>query len=133
MMFFSQNIDEQLVKKSVNKLFLAMKNSDSVELADSFSKTAVLQTITRTGEIKNETVAEFANSIGRSHKNDLDERIEFEAVHIAGNLAAVWAPYQFYYKGNFSHCGVNSFQLIKENGVWKIQYIIDTRKKENCK
>jgi hypothetical protein len=27
---------------------------------------------------------------------------------------------------------VNSFQLIKLDGKWKISYIIDTRKKEGC-
>ena len=34
---------------------------------------------------------------------------------------------------NFSHCGVNSFQLFNDNGQWKIIYLIDTRRKKIVK
>ncbi|MFP3594978.1 hypothetical protein SB689_23835, partial [Chryseobacterium sp. SIMBA_038] len=65
--------------------------------------------------------------------DDLEERIIIEAIHTDGNLASVFTPYSFYLKGKFSHCGANSFQLVKQNEEWKIQYIIDTRRKDNCK
>ena len=35
--------------------------------------------------------------------------------------------------GKFSHCGVDSFQLVFINGQWKIQCLIDTRRKQPCK
>jgi len=41
----------------------------------------------------------------------------------------VWTPYQFYYKEQYSHQGANSFQLVKGVDGWKIQYLIDTRRK----
>jgi len=66
-------------------------------------------------------------------KDAADERIVFETIRIDGPLASVWTPYNFYYEGKFSHCGVNSFQLVKINGEWKIQYLIDTRRKQGCK
>jgi len=47
-------------------------------------------------------------------------------------MATVWAPYKFYYKGTFSHCGVDMFQLVRMKGGWKIVYLIDTRRKEPC-
>jgi hypothetical protein len=47
-------------------------------------------------------------------------------------MAAVWTPYNFYYNGQFSHCGVNSFQVIRFKDGWKIQYIIDTRRRTGC-
>ena len=72
-------------------------------------------------------------NISKAEKGSLDERISFSNVLIDGNLASVWTLYEFYYKGQFSHCGVNSFQLVKSNNEWKIQYIIDTRRKDNCK
>jgi hypothetical protein len=34
-------------------------------------------------------------------------------VQIDDNLAAVWTEYEFYVGKNFSHCGVNAFQLVK--------------------
>jgi hypothetical protein len=63
---------------------------------------------------------------------NLDERILDYQIKIDGALASAWTPYNFYVNGNFSHCGVNSFQLVKMDDVWKIVYIIDTRRKEPC-
>ncbi len=130
---FSQISEEDLVKATVNQLFTGMKTSDSVLIKKSFAKNAVLQTIGKNGEVKNENINDFTISISKAEKQSLDERITFSSILIDGNLASVWTPYEFYYKGQFSHCGVNSFQLVKSNNEWKIQYIIDTRRKENCR
>lgn len=132
---YSQSTEDS-VKAVINNLFTAMKTADSVSVKNVFSEWAVLQTIGRNKEggimIRTDEVAGFASFVGKSTKGDADERISFGAVHIDGALASVWTPYQFYYKGNFSHCGVNSFQLVRINGQWKIQYLIDTRRKDNC-
>lgn len=127
---------EDSVKNTVNNMFTAMKNADSIQLLSVFSPSAVLQTIGRNKEgitmVRTEPVSGFISNIGKLGKGDADEQINFGAVHIDGALASVWTPYKFYYKGAFSHCGVNSFQLVRINGEWKIQYIIDTRRKDNC-
>lgn len=133
MVCFSQTSEDDLVKATVSQLFNGMKTSDSVLIKKSFHKNAVLQTITKTSEVKNESIDDFVLSISKAEKGSLDERISFSNILIDGNLASVWALYEFYYKGQFSHCGVNSFQLVKSNNEWKIQYIIDTRRKDNCK
>jgi hypothetical protein len=126
---FGQNKE---IEQPVRTLFTAMKNADGGLLRTVFSETAILQTITKDG-VKNQDINDFINSVSKVEKNDLDERIIIEAIHTDGNLASVFTPYAFYFKGKFSHCGANSFQLIKENGAWKIQYLIDTRRKDNCK
>jgi len=130
---FPQTSEEQLIKASVNSLFDGMKTSDSSKINNAFSKNAVLQTITTNGDVKSESISDFALNISKAKKGSLDERITFSNILIDGNLASVWTPYEFYYQGKFLHCGVNSFQLVKVNNEWKIQYIIDTRRKVNCK
>jgi len=130
----AQSADDS-VRSAVNQLFTAMKNADSALLASSFADSAILQTIVdKNGkvEVKTEAIADFASQVGKMEKNILDERIQFDVIKIDGALAIVWAPYQFYYKGKFSHCGADSFQLIRINGKWKIQYLIDTRRREGC-
>lgn len=129
---FGQETQNQEVEKPIRNLFLGMKNIDPELLKSAFSESAILQTITKDG-VKNEDIKDFAASISKMAKDDLDERIIIEAIHVDGNLASVFTPYSFYFKGKFSHCGANSFQLIKQNGEWKIQYLIDTRRKDNCK
>ena len=110
-----------------------VKYPDGQLLRSCFSDNAVLQTITDDkGTVKNEAVQDFVNSISNLPAGDADERIVFDIVKIDETLAIVWAPYQFIYKGVFSHCGVDSFQLVRINGQWKIQYLVDTRRKTGC-
>ncbi len=132
----AQANEEAAVKATVNQLFTAMKISDAALLTSCFADSALLQTIATNKQgktvIRNEAIADFAKQIAQLPKGAADERITFGSVQIDGALANVWTPYYFYYNGNFSHCGVNNFVLVKQNNVWKIQYIIDTRKKQGC-
>jgi len=121
---------EDSVKTTVNKLFAAMKASDAAALSACFTNTALLQSVTANGEVRNDDVKEFAKQIASLPKDSADERIVFETVKVNANLAVVWAPYQFYYAGKFSHCGVDSFQLIREGSQWNIHYLIDTRRRK---
>lgn len=127
---------EDSVKAAVNKLFEGMKNGDASLVNDSFADSAILQTIARNKEgkmiIRNEQVKNFAEFVSKQKKGAADERVSFETIKIDGPLAIAWTPYKFYYEGKFSHCGVNSFQLVRMNGQWKIQYLIDTRRREGC-
>ncbi|HCN48784.1 MAG TPA: hypothetical protein DIT10_06780 [Chryseobacterium sp.] len=123
----------QEIEKPIRNLFLAMKNADPELMKTVFAENAILQTITKEGTIKSDNIQDFIVSVSKFTKNDLEERIVIEAIHTDGNLASVFTPYSFYLKEKLIHCGANSFQLVKQNNVWKIQYIIDTRRKENCK
>lgn len=124
------------VMQVVHDLFDAMREADAGKLKRCFADSAILQTIVqpRTGPVKVKTdkVDDFAAFISREARGNADERLQPEIIHIDGPLASVWAPYSFYYKGQFSHCGVNSFQLVREASGWKIQYLIDTRRKDKC-
>lgn len=127
---------EDSVKAVVKQLFDGMKNSDASMIQSAFADSAILQSIGRNKEeksmIENDKVDEFAKLISGLKKGAADEQIVFESIKIDGPLAMVWAPYKFYYEGKFSHCGVDSFQLVFINGQWKIQYLIDTRRKQPC-
>lgn len=128
--FGQQNQD---IEKPIHNLFLAMKNADSELMKSVFTENAVLQTITKDGTVKSDNIQDFIASVSKFPKGDLEEKIVIEAIHTDGNLASVFTPYSFYLKNKFSHCGANSFQLVKQNNEWKIQYIIDTRRKDNCR
>jgi hypothetical protein len=72
-------------------------------------------------------------SIARIPKDKkFEEKLLGFNIQVDGNMANAWTPYEFWYEGEFSHCGVNSFQLIKDDGEWKIIYLVDTRRKEGC-
>ncbi len=127
---------EDSVKAVVKQLFEGMKNSDAKMIQSAFADSAILQSVGKNKEgkivIENERIEEFAKFISGLKKGAADEQIVFESVKIDGQLAMVWAPYKFYFDGKFSHCGVDSFQLVFIDGQWKIQYLIDTRRKQPC-
>jgi hypothetical protein len=133
---YAQN-DEAAVKQTINNLFQGMKNSDTALIRSAFSTSAVLQTINKNREgkisVTPELLDSFLVSIAKPHNEVYDERISFETIKIDAELAIVWAPYQFYLGDQFSHCGTDSFQLVKIDGQWKIQYLIDTRRRLGCK
>jgi len=113
-----------------------MRNADSNAVLSVFAPNAIMQTIAVNKDGKTivgqNQVANFASYIGKQSKGAADEQIVFDNIKVDGDLAVVWTPYRFVYNGKFSHCGVNSFTLVKMNGDWKINYLIDTRRKENC-
>jgi hypothetical protein len=124
------------IKATINRFFEGMKTGDTTVIQSTLTEGAIFQTISKTKEgetmVKMENISAFFQSIAKVEKQALDERITFKSVEFDGALASVWTPYQFYFKGQFVHCGANSFQLVKLNGEWKIQYLIDTRRKKGC-
>ena len=123
---------EKEVKQVIQNMFQAMLQADTTSLRSCFSDKVIFQTIVNKPEgamINTESINDFIQSIGKQIPNALDERIEFGAIQIDPLMATVWTPYTFYLKGQYSHKGINSFQLLKLKEVWKIQYLIDTRYK----
>ena len=62
----------------------------------------------------------------------LDERLHNPVVKVDGGLASVWAEYTFYLGDQLSHCGVDTFHLVKTVAGWRIIDLADTRRREGC-
>jgi hypothetical protein len=132
---FAQN-EQKEIEKVISTLFEGMKSKNPLLVEQAFLKDAIMQTTivgTNGATIGTNSVQDFVNRIATTPDNTiLDERILEYQIKVDGHMASVWTPYEFYVNDGFSHCGVNSFQLIKALEGWKIVYIIDTRRKEGC-
>ena len=132
---FSQT-EEQQVEQVIRSLFEGMKTKNADQVAMAFSEDTLMQTVIAKpegSEVGSNAVADFVKRIATTPETTtLDEQILDYQIKVDGTMASAWTPYRFYVNGNFSHCGVNSFQLVKKAEGWKIVYIIDTRRKENC-
>jgi hypothetical protein len=128
--------EELAVREVIVSLFEGMKNKEAEALRNAFHPEAIMQTVISNAsgaELGSNTVEDFVNRIvGTAEDIILDERVLDYQIKVDGQMAAAWTPYEFYVNDKFSHCGVNSFQLIKTAEGWKITYIIDTRRKEGC-
>lgn len=133
--FLQAQTSRDSIIATLNTFFEGMKKADTTLLKSSLSENAVLQTISEKGgntSVRSENLSNVIKSIGQLTPGAADEQIEIGTLLIDAGLASVWTPYKFYYKEKFSHCGVNSFQLVRINNTWKIQYIIDTRRTTGC-
>lgn len=128
--------DKDDVKKAITTLFDGMRKGDSTMLLSVFHKDMVLQTVHNNKDgssvLLGEKAGDFVKQVGTPHKEIYDERITWGDIKIDGALASVWTPYKFYLGSKFSHCGVNFFQLMKTAAGWKMIYIVDTKRADNC-
>lgn len=125
------------VRSSIEQMFNGMRKGDSAMVHQVFADDAQMQTILNipSGEaqVRNGDLQSFLNAVGTPHDEVWDERILDYQIKIDGSMASAWTPYEFYRGDTFSHCGVNSFQLAKLEGKWRVIYIVDTRRREGCK
>jgi hypothetical protein len=132
----SKTDETAAVKQTITAFFEGMRQGDSTAVRRTIAPGAIFHTIATkdgTSRLRAENPLEFLKAVGTPHPKVWDERITFDNILIDANLASVWTPYEFYLGGTFSHCGYNSFQLVKLADGWKIAHIIDTRRKEKCK
>lgn len=136
----SAQYEDKDVKAVVDSFFMAMKNSDTAAMRATLTAEARLQTVEKVkistykaeNAIGTQPIDAFMKVLASIKPGDADERIEYESIKVEDGLATVWTPYKFFYKGNFSHCGVNAFTLVYLKGVWRIHYIIDTKRSVAC-
>ncbi|GAA4041969.1 hypothetical protein GCM10022409_29980 [Hymenobacter glaciei] len=129
--------ETQAIQQTVTTFFDGMRRGDSTMVRRTLAPGAVFHGFGgkpgQPTKLEIENINGFLKAVGTPHAEIWDERVQFEKVLIDANLACVWAPYEFYLGSKFSHCGYDSFQLVKLADGWKIAHIIDTRRKEKCK
>ena len=126
---FAQEAD---IKKSIRTFFDGLHNRDTVMMKSVAYKHLILESITEfkgQGKFDFEMAENYYNQVSKiSPEIKIEERILSYKIQVDGILAHVWTPYEFYANGKLSHTGVNSFQLFKDEGIWKIIYLVDTRR-----
>tara|TARA_R110000744_G_scaffold335270_1_gene440598 strand:+ start:124 stop:588 length:465 start_codon:yes stop_codon:yes gene_type:complete len=133
----AQTEEEMQVKQNIIEFFDAFHAKDSIAMKKTVYPSILLQTIGVNKEgksvLKTENFEDLVKSIiSIPDSTNFEERILSYSIQIDGNMANAWTPYEFWINDKFHHCGVNSFQLFREENAWKIIYLIDTRRKSDC-
>jgi len=134
---YGQVTEEDQVKKSIETFFEGFHSGDTIKMKSVMVDKVLMQTAFRNKEGKDILVTDepgkLIKAIGkRPEDQKWDERILSYNIQVDGNMANAWTEYTFWFNGKFSHCGVNSFQLFNDGGIWKIIYLIDTRRRADC-
>ena len=134
---YASGDDKKEILSLIDQFMIAVNTKDK-NIFDKILYKSIHRIVTNIEKDGSTTHAVFDNDSSiskRMNKNNPDEFREryWDAKIITdGNIASVWAPYDFYLNGLFSHCGVDLFYLVKDNGNWQIAHFGYTRNKK-CK
>lgn len=129
---------ETEAKKLVDTFFEGFHKGDTIMMRSVLAEEVRLQTAATNKEglpqVSDENINRLLEAIAkRPADQKWEERLLEYKISIDGNLAHVWTRYEFWFNGNFSHCGANAFTIAKLAEGWKIIHLIDSRRKEGCK
>lgn len=74
--------------------------------------------------------AEFAAHL--KPEGAFQERITDPAIEVDGDIAMVWAPFTVRVAGKLESCGFDHFDLVRENGAWKVMNITFSSRVTGC-
>ena len=127
--------EEGQVMAPVNAVFAAIAASDGERLrpvvrADG-NLTVASEAADGTRKIVHRSMNEFITGLKPGGPR-LEERLYNPAIEIDGDVAFVWGRYTFYIDGKLHHCGFDLFDLVREDGAWKIANITYSSRTTGC-
>lgn len=135
---YSQTTEsEKSAKVLIESFFEAFHVQDSTRLKSFAHPNIKMQSVAIDAygntELSTLEYSSFLSSIASiPQSTKFEEKLHEFEIKINGMIANVSTPYSFYVNNELSHCGVNTFQLMKTKGEWKIIYLVDTRSKLGC-
>ncbi len=116
---------------TVDALFDAMARHDVDASRKLILPGASFVVVKPDGTVAIEHDSDYLDSL-TTHKEAFRERIWHAQVTVQGDIAQVWAPYDFHLDGKLSHCGIDSFSMLRSNGHWRVASVSYTVQKVGC-
>jgi hypothetical protein len=124
--------NEQAVLSSANALLAAFNTGNPAEILrwvypdGRVTGTGTLPNRTR---IRSESWTQFTQ---RAAGSGFQETISDPAIEIDGDAAMVWAPFVVRIGGKVYNCGIDHFDLVRENGTWKTMNLTFSSRITGC-
>ena len=80
--------------------------------------------------VRQQSWAEFAGRVRPDRA--FTERISDPVIDIDDDIAMVWAPFVVRVGGKVTNCGVDHFDLVRENGTWKVMNLTFSSRTTGC-
>ena len=124
--------DEQAVLNAANGLLAAFNTGNAAEILRwVYPDGRVTGTGTfpnRTG-IRSESWTQFTQ---RAAGSSFQESISDPAIEVDGDAAMIWAPFVVRVGGKVHNCGFDHFDLVRENGAWKVMNLTFSSRITGC-
>ena len=123
--------DKKTIVAVVQKLFDAMAAKDGAAAASVLLPEGRFFVPREGEEPRTFTGKEFADRVPME-KGTVLERFWDPEVRVRGSIATIRTPYDFWFDGKFSHCGIDAFDLVKTADGWKISGGTYTVERNGC-
>ncbi|MEO8175591.1 MAG: nuclear transport factor 2 family protein [Sphingomicrobium sp.] len=80
--------------------------------------------------LRQQSWAEFAQRV--TPADHFTETISDPAVEVDGDVAMVWAPFVVRIGGKVANCGIDHFDLVRDNGAWKVMNLTFSSRTSGC-
>ncbi|TPG38678.1 hypothetical protein EAH79_15810 [Sphingomonas koreensis] len=123
------------VMTPINAMFAGLAAHDAAAIAAQVrpegGATVAIENADGSRKIEHMSWAEFTAGIKPSAQQ-FEERLTDPAVEVDGDIAMAWSPYVFYLDGKAHHCGMDHFDLIRENDAWKVLNVTWSQRTTGC-
>jgi hypothetical protein len=125
--------EEQAVLAPINQLFAAFAAGDSADVLRVVypdGRVTAVGTLRSGNGVRQESWIQFAARLKPGE--GFQESISDPAIEVDGDIAMVWAPFVVRVGGKVGNCGVDHFDLVRENGAWKVMNISFSSRTTGC-
>ena len=112
--------EEDAVLAIADQALERISAEDSAGLADLMIEEAMIYIGVVTDGIYSVRTRNYEDVRTNPIEAELEERGWNPTVMVSGTIAMVWYPYDIYVDGEWSHCGIDVFNMIRTNEGWRI-------------
>ena len=121
---FSETYEKARIKSAADRFFEMMRNGTRAQFADTMTPEAVFfvhdQRDPDQTRLRVHKVTDYLDQWAQ-RSSTWSERMNRTQIQREGDMAHIWGPYSFELDGKVTHCGINSFHMIRDKrGVWRL-------------
>jgi hypothetical protein len=122
----ASDVDGKAAIAVADSVLAALSSGDNATLARLTLDSAVVGGVGLRDGVERQSLRTWGLYINRTGPSTFTERGFDATARVQDRVAQVWMPYDLYIGDKWSHCGVDTFTLMKSEGRWRVAALIYT-------
>ncbi len=121
------SVDEKAVLASFQVFLDGLAQRDEAAMLRVSMSGGTATLLRRDGPVQT-SLKDLAERLAQPGSEPRQERIRDALVKVDGDLAMLWAPFEFTLNGKLNHCGIDTATLVRVAGNWQIASLADNNR-----
>ena len=118
--------DERAAIAVADSVLMALTSGDNAALTRHTLDSAIVGGIGMRNGVERMSLSSWRPYTSRTGPSTFTERGFDATARVQDRVAQVWVPYDLYIGDKWSHCGVDTFTMMKVDGRWRVASLIYT-------